>query len=308
MDAPQKPVKALIALITNDNDYQRAHASTAESVAQRYGVTLEITYAGNDAVNQVQQILTAIQRRNHGFDIVITEPVGTGMASVAETAVKMGIAWCVLNCEADYVPRLRTTASVPVFEASVDQIAVGHIQAQQISTLVPGGGTALYISGPSSGTAATRRSEGMNARKPANLQLKTITGNWTEEGGHRAAASWLKMSTSKSAGFVAVVSQNDAMAIGARRAFRELNDRTERENWLQIPFLGCDGLPDTGQRFVQQKLITATVVTPAVAGIALENYMRFRTEHKPIPERLLVTPQSFPAIEQLRPQTMAQAK
>jgi len=162
--------------------------------------------------------------------------------------------------------------------------------------------------GPSSGTPAIRRSEGMNARKTDNLLLKTITGNWTEEGGYRTVSSWLKMSTSKSAGFVAVISQNDAMAIGARRAFRELSNPTEVANWLQMPFLGCDGLPDTGQRFVSQKLLTATVVTPAVAGIALEAYIRFRTEGKPIPERLLVTPQSFPAIEQLRPHAMAEAK
>jgi ribose transport system substrate-binding protein len=306
MVSTTKPVKALVALTTND--YQRAHAATAEAAAQRYGVMLEIIYAGNDAVNQVQQILTAIQRKNHGFDIVITEPVGTGMASVAETAVKMGLTWCVVNCEADYVSRLRSSNTTPVFEASVNQVEVGQIQAQQIATLLPGGGTVLYIMGPSSGTPAIRRSEGMNARKPSNILLKTISGNWTEDGGYRAVASWLKMSTSKSGGFVAVVSQNDAMAIGARRAFRELNDRVERENWLQMPFLGCDGLPDTGQRFVHQKLLTATVITPAVAGIALENYMRFRMEGKPLPERLLVTPQSFPAIEQLKPQATAQAK
>lgn len=294
-------VKALIALTTSDNDYQRAHAASAEAVARRMGITLEIIYADNDAVNQVQQILSAIQAKDHGFDFVLTEPVGTGMVSVAEMAVSKGIAWCVVNCETEYVSRLRRTASVPIFEASVDQIEVGRIQAQQTAALLPQGGTVLYIMGPSSGTPAIRRSEGMQARKPANIQLKTINGNWTEEGGHRVVSSWLKLSTSKSSAFVAVVSQNDAMAIGARRAFGEISNPGERDGWLRLPFLGCDGLPETGQQFVHRKLLTATVVTPAVAGIALETYMRSKLEGKPVPERLLVSPQSYPAIDQLHP-------
>ncbi len=302
-----KPARALIALTTKDNDYQRAHAASAEAVAHRLGVGLEVIYAGNDAVNQVQQILSAIQRPNHGFDVVITEPVGTGMASVAETAAKMGIGWCVMNCEANYVSRLRAQYNAAVFEASVDQIEVGRIQAQQITTSLPDGGTVLYITGPVSGTAAARRTEGMMSRKPSNIQMKTLTGNWTEDGGYRVVGSWLKLSTSQSTPFVAVVSQNDAMAIGARRAFSELNNSTERSNWLKLPFFGVDGLPDTGQQFVQRKQLTATVIMPAIAGIALEVYMRSHLEGKPLPERHLVHPQSFPALEQLRPQPRAMA-
>src|SRR3954447_8051230 len=277
------PTKVLLSLTTRENDYQQAHAATAEAVAQRLGITLEIIYAENDAVTQVQQILSAIQRRDHGFDAVITEPVGTAMFNVAEVAVKSRIAWCVLNREADYIPRLRPATDLPVFEVSVDQVEVGRIQAQQVAKLVPGGGNMLYITGPSAGSAAGFRSHGMNERKPANVQLRTISGNWTEDGGYRSVASWLKLSTSKNAGFSAVVSQNDAMAIGARRALGEHPDATEREAWMHVPFLGCDGLPGTGQQFVQRKLLTATIVMPAVAGIALDTYIQWRTQGKAIP-------------------------
>jgi ABC-type sugar transport system substrate-binding protein len=175
-----------------------------------------------------------------------------------------------------------------------------------VATLLPQGGTVLYIMGPSAGTSAARRMEGMLSRKPVNIQLKNMTGNWTEEGGYRVVSSWLKLSTSKSSNFVGVVSQNDAMAIGARRAFGEIADSVERQKWLELPFLGVDGQPETGQRHVQRKLLTATIVTPAVAGIALEIYTRACLEGKPIPERHLVTSQSFPAIEQLHPQASAQ--
>ena len=301
MVSTTKPARVLISLITRDNDYQRAHAAGAEAVARQLGVSLEILYADNDAVSQVQQILTAIQQRDHGFEAIITEPVGTAMLNVAEVAVRSGIAWCLLNRDADYVPTLRQSCNVPVFEVSVDQLQVGHIHAEQISALLPDGGTVLYIVGPSSGSTAKLRSEGMLTRKAPNIQVKTITSNWTEDGGYRAIASWLKLSTSKSSGFGAIVSQNDAMAIGARRAFGEVGNVQERNAWTSLPFLGCDGLPGTGQEYVNRKLLKATVVTPAVAGTALHSFMQWRNNGQRIPERLLVGSTSFPVIDTLRP-------
>jgi ribose transport system substrate-binding protein len=294
------PTKALLALITHDNDYQRAQAASAESVARKLGLELEITYAKNDAVYQIEQILTAIQRRDHGIGIVIAEPVGTGMLNIAENAAKAGIAWSILNREVDYLGTLRQKYSVPVFEVSVDQVEVGYVHAQQIAAIVPGGGSVLYITGPSSGTTAKLRADGFLAKKPANIELKTIRGNWTDESGQRAVSSWLKLSTSRSAGFCAVVSQNDAMATGARRALNEISDSAERANWLNMPILGCDGLQETGQQYVRRGILTATVTTPAVAGMALELFAKWKAHEAPIPERSLVPSTSFPTIAALQ--------
>jgi ribose transport system substrate-binding protein len=308
MVSTTKPARVLISLITQDNDYQRAHAAGAEAVAQQLGVSLEILYADNDAVTQVQQILTAIQQRDHGFEAIITEPVGTAMLNVAEVAVRSGIAWCLLNRDADYIQTLRQSTSVPVFEVSVDQLQVGHIHSEQIAAMLPGGGTVLYIAGLSSGSTAKLRAEGMMMRKPSNIQVKTINSNWTEDGGYRAIQSWLKLSTSKCSGFAGVVSQNDAMAIGARRAFGEIRDTQERDAWLNLPFLGCDGLPSTGQQYVSRKLLKATVVTPALAGTALHEFMQWRNNGKKLPERLLVGSTSYPVVDALRPRAMGMTK
>ena len=212
-------MKALISLTTQDNDYQRAQAASVEAVAKRMGAQIEIIYADNDPVLQSQQILSAIQKKGASFEVVITEPVGTAMAQVAEAATKGGIAWGVLNRDIDYASRLHAAHGVPVFEVGVEQEAVGHIQAAQLAKLVPGGGTVLYIEGPAAGSAAKLRTQGTMAKKPANIDLKILKGNWTEESGHKVVASWLKLSTSKSAGFVAVVAQDDAMVMGARKAF-----------------------------------------------------------------------------------------
>jgi ribose transport system substrate-binding protein len=300
------PSKALLALSNRENDYQRAQAASAEAAARQLGIELEITYANNDAVYQIEQILTAIQRRDHGINIVVTQPVGTGMVNVAEAAAKSGVAWALLSREVDYISELREKYQVPLFEVSVDQLEIGHIHAQQIATILPQGGTVFYLSGPASGSSSRLRADGLMAKKPANIELKTIRGNWTDESGHRAVSSWLKLSTSKSSGFAAVISQNDAMAVGARRAFTEINDANERGHWLQLPILGCDGLPETGQQYVRRGLLTSTVSTPAVAGLALELFAKWRTSGTPIPERTLASSSSFPAFEALRPKAAAQ--
>jgi ribose transport system substrate-binding protein len=299
------PIKALIALNTRDNDYQRAQAASAEAAAAQHGVELEITYANSDAVYQIEQILTAIQRRDHGISIVITQPAGTGMVNVAEAAAKAGVAWALLSREVDYIGALRAKYQVPIFEVTVDQLEIGHIHAQQISAILPKGGNVLYVAGPASGSSSRLRADGLLAKKPANIELKTLRGSWTDESGHRAVSSWLKLSTSKSSGFSAIISQNDAMAVGARRAFSEINDTSERANWMQLPILGCDGLPETGQQYIKRGLLTATIATPAVAGMALELFVRWKKQGTSIPDRTLASSASFPAIEALHPKTMA---
>jgi ribose transport system substrate-binding protein len=299
------PLKALIALSTRDNDYQRAQAASAEAAAAQHGVELEITYANSDAVYQIEQILTTIQRRDHGISIVITQPAGTGMVNVAEACAKAGIAWALLSRQVDYIGTLRAKYQVPIFEVTVDQLEIGHIHAQQIAAILPKGGNVLYLAGPASGTSSRLRADGLAAKKPSNVELKTLRGSWTDESGHRAVSSWLKLSTSKSSGFSAIISQNDAMAVGARRAFSEVNDTSERANWMQLPILGCDGLPETGQQYIKRGLLTATIATPAVAGMALDLFMKWKKQGASIPDRTLASSASFPALEALHPKAMA---
>jgi ribose transport system substrate-binding protein len=297
-----KPIKALLALITNENDYQRAQAAAAEAVSRTHNLSLEIVYAGGDAVLQTQQILNAIQKRNHGIDVVVTQPAGTGMVHVAEEATKAGIGWGLLSREVDYIQRLRLQySSAPAYEVNVDQLEIGRIQAAQVATVLPHGGTVLYICGPASGSSSKLRLEGLMSSKPTNLELKTLRGQWTEESAYHAVHSWLKLSTSKSAGFVGVVSQNDAMALGARRAFSEIGAADERESWLRMPFFGCDGLPETGQQYVKRGFLVATAVSPTTAGTALELFAKFKSEGKRIPERTLVRPSSHPPLANLHP-------
>ena len=129
--------KVLVSLTTNDNDYQREQAASAEDAAKRAGVEIQIIYAENDAINQSQQLLKAIQSpAGTRPDAVVFEPVGTGLPQVARAAVAAGIGWVVLNREVDYLNELRRTAKAPVFGVTTDHTEVGRIQGRQFVPLL----------------------------------------------------------------------------------------------------------------------------------------------------------------------------
>lgn len=265
------PLRFVVSLTTNDNDYQVEQAAAAQEAAQRLGVDVEILYANNDAIEQSQQILKVIQsssadKRPAG---IVVEPVGTPLASAARAAVTAGIGWALLNREAEYISELRRAGTAPVFRISSDHKEIGRIQGRQFGALLPKGGSVLYIQGPL-GDAADGRTSGMLETKPANVTTRMLRGNWTEASAQRAVSSWLGLSTSRDEHIDVVGAQNDSMAIAARRTFEEQSSAAERDKRRDVLFTGCDGLPKTGQEWVHRGLLKATVVVPANTGMALE--------------------------------------
>ncbi|HKM79444.1 MAG TPA: substrate-binding domain-containing protein [Candidatus Acidoferrum sp.] len=298
-----KTLRILVALLTNDNDYQIEQANSAMQMAGKLGVEAKIVYADNDAINQSTQILKAIQAvPEERPDAVIFEPVGgTAFPQVARAAATAGVGWVVMNREADYIAELRQTCKAPVFALTSDHLETGRIHGRQFMAFLPSGGSVLYIQGPSDSAAAKERLLGMMEVKPANIHLTMLRGQWTEESAQRAVRSWLKLSTSQKSHVDLIGSQNDAMAIGVRKVFQELPNEAERDRWLSLPFTGCDGLPKTGQSWLRSGLLSATIYLPPLAGQAIELLVG-AYQHGRIPrERVLVSPTSIPGIEALHP-------
>jgi len=298
-----RKLKFLISLTTNDNDYQIEQARAAEQAARKLNVNLQILYADNDAINQSTQILKAVQAAEEDRpDAIIFEPVGgTALPQVARAAVNSGIGWAVLNRDANYISELRQTCKTPVFSVSSDHVEIGRIQGRQCAALLPTGGTVLYVQGPSENSAAKDRTLGMQEVKPGNIHLIMIKGQWTEESSQRAVRSWLKLTTSQKSNVDLIAAQDDSMAIGARKAFQELPSETERDRWLGLPYLGCDGLPNTGQTWVRSGLLTATIFIPANTGQAMEMLADALQNGKTPPEKAITTATSVPPLESLRP-------
>jgi ribose transport system substrate-binding protein len=87
--------------------------------------------------------------------------------------------------------------------------------------------------------------------------------------------------------------------MGARKAFGELASTQEREHWLKVPFTGCDGVTKTGQEWVRRGLLTATVVSPPTAGLALEILAKMIQTGSDPPESTPSAPWSVSTIEEL---------
>ncbi len=295
-----KKLRFLISLPTSKNDFQLAQALSAEQAAQKRAIDLEIVYADNDAVQQSTQILKAIQVPvGTRPDAIVIEPAsGTALPQVARAACAAGIGWAVLNRAPDYISELRRTSIAPIFSISSDHVEIGRIQGRQFGMLLPGGGVVLYIEGPSHSSSAKKRTLGMMETKPSNIQLVTLKGQWTEESAWKAVRSWLQLTTSRRMALDVVGAQDDSMAMGARKAFREIADQ-EPGKWSSLLFTGCDGLPTTGQAWVRKGWLAATVCIPPIAGQAIENLIESIQNGTKPPEYSSTTSYSIPALDAL---------
>jgi ribose transport system substrate-binding protein len=264
-------------------------------------VELQTLFAGNDPVHQSQQLVDIIQARDAGVDGILVEPASrTAFPKVAHAAMTSGIAWVILKCAADYLKQLRSTGMAPAFAVSADNREIGRIQGRQLAALLPEGGSALYLQGPTLSSVTGQRTEGMLETKPKNVSIRVLkNANWTEDAGFHTVGSWLRLSTANQEQIHVVQAQNDALALGARRAIEERATGLKQDHKSASSFLGVDGLPLTGQAWVRQGILAATVIVPATTSHALDALVATIQGRSQRTERTLVAPESFPGLDVL---------
>jgi len=185
-----------------------------------------------------------------------------------------------------------------VFAISSDHEEVGKIQGKQFGALLPNGGAILYLEGPANSSAAKQRTQGMNWTKPSNIQVKSMRANWTEESAYRAVSSWLRLRTSQETHIDLVGAQDDSMAMGARKAFGDMS-ATDRTRWLKLPFTGCDGMPATGQAWVQRGQLAATIYIRPNTDLAIEMLVEAIKSGVMPPDHKVTEPESVPSLAEL---------
>jgi len=290
----------LLSVMNEDNDFQIEQVNGARRAAARCGADLEIVSAQDDGILQSQQLLHRIQGAVEGRpSAIIFEPAGsTTLPHVARAAGAAGIGWVVLSRDADYIADLRSAFRIPACVITPDHLEMGRIQGRQLAALRPRGGIILYIQGPSHSKAATLRCEGLLETMPGNTQLRVVKGHWTESSAEKAVHSWLGLSTSRNTEIVAVCAQDDSMAIGARKAI-EQSSHALQQSWRQIPFLGCDGMPQTGQEWVRQGRLAATIYNPPTAPVAIDLLAGFLRDGTMPPPKTLTQSRSIPELAML---------
>jgi ABC-type sugar transport system substrate-binding protein len=289
--------KVVVALLREDQEFQAMQAADARAAAGRLGLDLDVVFAEGNPIVQIQQLFHCIHTRDdRPLALVVEATTAEGLERVARNAVKAGIGWLLVNTEVSYLGELRQQhPELPIAAIGGDQKEIGRIQGRQVRRLLPQGGSVLCLQGPADSTVTAGRAEGLaDALGADRFQLKTVNGDWTERGGARAMSSWLRLKTVELFQPDVVACQNDMMAIGARRVLRE-----RRPEWSHAPFLGCDGLPGSGQKAVEAGLLTATVVISSNTGPALDLLATWLEDRKPLPAEVLLPPSSFPSESRL---------
>jgi ABC-type sugar transport system substrate-binding protein len=293
--------KVVVALPDQSNEFQHLQMDDARAVASRLGIEIEMLDADRNAVLQIQQIFKFIHAQERPRAIIV-EPVAIeGMERVAQKAAAAGIGIGLLNVVGANVDALRRQyPQLPIFTLGSDQVEIGRMQARQMRLLLPGGGTVLYIQGPTSASAARERFQGMEeAIAGSSIRTVVLDAQWTEESADQVVRKWLRLKTTEGLRIDLVACQDDAMARGAQRAFAAVPEVAAQ--WGTVPYLGIDGVPSVGQRMVKEGHLTATVVMPSNTGPALEALGRWLRSGILPPPSIRVPISSFPPEDTLRP-------
>ena len=290
--------RVVVSLLTSAQEFQLMQAADARAAGERTGLEVEVVFAENNAIQQIQQLYSFIHApEDRRPAALLVEAVSSeGMERVARNAVKAGIGWVIQQWRTEYLAALRAQhPKVPIVSVAVDEEEIGTIQARQVRALLPQGGGVLVVQGPIDSASATRRHEGLvSGLRDSGIEIGTaVRGDWTARSAEAAVTSWLRLKSTEGLRVDAVVSQNDSMASGARAAIR-----ASRSEWSTLPFTGCDGLPEGGRRMVASGELTATVIKPTTTGPAVELVAR-TLRGQAAPPEVVLHAVSHPPLETL---------
>jgi ABC-type sugar transport system substrate-binding protein len=292
--------KVVVGLLTEDQEFQQMQATDAREVGARLDLEVEVQFAENNAIVQIQQLFHAVHAAEEARPaaIVVEAVAQAGMARVSRNAVKSGIGWVLLNGTMSYLEELRREhPDILISSVLADDVEIGRIQGRQARALLPSGGALLYVQGPPDAPSAEGRAQGVEeVIRGTDIEVRgALHGDWTEASGEKAVTSWLRLKSSEAFRPSLVMCQNDAMALGALRAIRTL-----RPDWEDVPSTGCDGLPAGGQQLVEKGELVATVVKPTTTGPALELVSRALGGEVATSD-VVLAPRSYPSEDGLTP-------
>ena len=236
------------------------------------GVELRFTSAYDNSERQSQQIDSLVKS---GIDLLIVAPNQlTSVSPAIDRAFDKGIPVIVFERKTD---SQKYTAFV-----SADNYEMGWMMGEYIESRLNGKGNVIEILGLKGSSPADERHKGFaNALSSSDLKVVgTLQGDWSEETSYQKVKQWLAGHKDVKVDYV--FGQNDRMAMGARKAFREIG---------QSPyFCGIDGLPgeNGGIQLVRDSLLDASYIYPTRGDQLLQIALNI-LEGKPFKKETMLT-------------------
>ncbi len=286
--------RIVVSLTSKDQEYQALQGEDARETGRRHGVEVEVLFAEDNAVLQIQQLFRFVHagEGERPAALLVHTRVPDGLERVARNAIQAGIGWILLNRTAPYVETVRRELPrIAVAAVTTDHLEIGRIHARQLAALCPDGAHVLYIQGPPDASAALLRLQGLEeGLRGRPYELKVLNGEWTTASADKAVAGWLRLRTADLFRPTVVVGQNDLMARGARAALERL-----RPDWARLPVLGCDGLPKGGKLDVDEGRLASTVTMPSCGSPAVDLVVRWMRTGAVPPAETVLAPSPYPA-------------
>jgi ABC-type sugar transport system substrate-binding protein len=287
-------------IVSEHRPYQRLQAEDARRAAERLGVELEVFSGEDTAIIQSTQIVKFLHAHPEGNSVVMVIPVSdigheVALQNLARKALGRGIGWMVLNrnLQSHVLQMRREFPALPVGLVAVDNHDIGRTQGQQVARMA---GTAtpsvLYVVGNVNASTARDRRAGLLEVLNGRANIAEVEALWSSASAEKVVSHWLDSQQDRHVDVLAA--QTDGMALGALEALKRAARERKRPEWARVPAFGVDGLATEGQRLVNDKVLTATIVMPPTAGRAVELVAR-AWEGTPPPAKLILQAKPYPA-------------
>jgi len=264
-----------LSLPDEQSEYQRLVRDEALAQAQNAGMKIEAFFAENRVMIQMKQLYNFI--RGNAAEklggLIVMPVLHNSLDRFGRDAASASIPLVFLNRRPDHLDELRREfPAIPICFVSPDQSEIGRIQGRQVLSILPRGGAVLVVQGNAASPPAQARLAGMReVVKGSKIQeLGVLDGNWNASDADKASSDWLRMMLPVTPRIDLVACHNDLMASGTKRSFSAAAAAMRRADLEKVPFIGCDGLPEFGQRLVRESALRATIVIPPSGGPAVE--------------------------------------
>ena len=237
--------RIVVSLTSADQEYQALQGEDAREAGRRLGVDVEVLFAEDNAVLQIQQLFRFVHAPEGERPAALLVHTRVRRRPRAGRPQRRPGRRRLVPAQPHRTLRRRPAERVPDDSRSrrspPTTLEIGRIHARQLERLCPDGSPRPLRAGArgdARGPAASRGLRG-GACAGGSYDLKVVNGEWTAASAEKAITAWLRL---QDLGPLPArgrrLPERQHGARGAQKPSSGL-----RPEWGRVPFLGCDGLP-----------------------------------------------------------------